>query len=90
MEQSQDIQFSDCIRKVENTLTQLNDCCMANDYHQVYRHPFQQAFQLDFTISLGEGREGGVSGPITITEVNGQTCFNIRGIYYDCTMCSTL
>ena len=46
---------------------------------KVYRHPYQQKFQLNFTIALGDGQEEGVSEPISLVEVNGRTSFIIRG-----------
>lgn len=46
---------------------------------QVYRHPYQQKFQLDFTISLGGGHEEVVTDPVSLMEVNGRTSFTITG-----------
>ena len=45
----------------------------------MYRHAFQQPFQLEFTISLGEGEEEEFTEPVTLVEVNGRTSFEIRG-----------
>ena len=55
---------------------------------KVYRHPFQQTFQLDFTISLGDGQGEEMSEPISLAEVNGRTSFKLRGNnnHHDC-MC---
>lgn len=54
---------------------------------QVYRHPYQQKFQLDFTISLGGGHEEVVTDPVSLMEVNGRTSFTItgQGIAIHCT-----
>lgn len=46
---------------------------------QVYRHPYQQKLQLQFTISLGDSEEEVVTEPIGLIEVNGRTSFEIRG-----------
>lgn len=55
-----------------------------NLYMQVYRHPYQQKFHLDFTISLGEGHEEVVTDPISLMEVNGRTSFKITGQARNC------
>ena len=49
---------------------------------QVYRHAYQQQFQLEFTISLGEGKQEEVKEPISLLEINGRTSFNIKGAIY--------
>lgn len=82
MAESQSIEFSDCIRKVDiNTSLLDNHIMYSKTFFKVYRHPYQKSFQLEFTISLGEGRDEDVTEPITVAEVNGRTSFEIKGMY---------